>query len=114
MIQVSQLGNFPYISLGLAISFAFYGLVRKKVHIESMSGLFIETLLLLPFSVGYLGYLISINSSAFVGDDSYVTLMLMFAGIITVLPLLWFNIAVVRIRFSTMGFLQYIGPSVCF
>ncbi len=114
IIQMIELGYLPLISIGLATSFAFYGLVRKKVKVESMSGLFIETLLLLPFAFIYLGYLITNDNSAFVGDDTYISLMLTLGGIVTVVPLLWFNIAVVNIKLSTIGILQYLGPSVAF
>ncbi len=114
MIQLVTIGTLPLISLGLAFSFAFYGLVRKKVNVASMPGLFIETLLLLPFALGYLSYLIWTNSSALVGDDSYISFMLCLGGIVTVLPLLWFNAATLRLKLSTLGMLQYIGPSVAF
>lgn len=114
LIQMIEMGSLPLISIGLATSFAFYGLIRKKVQVEPMSGLFIETLLLLPFSLFYLGYLMINNESAFLGDDIYISLMLTLGGIITVLPLLWFNIAVIKIKLSVIGILQYLGPSVAF
>ena len=114
IIQMIELGSLPLISLGLATSFAFYGLVRKKVHIESMSGLFIETLLLLPLALVYLCYLMINNDSSFLADDTYISFMLTLGGIITVLPLLWFNIAIINIKLSTIGILQYLGPSVAF
>jgi len=84
------------------------------MHIASIPGLFIETLLILPLALGYLGYLFYTGQSAFGAGDSYVTLMLSLAGIVTVLPLLWFNAATLRLELSTIGMLQYIGPSVAF
>ncbi len=114
VIQLFTLGKLPLISIGLAISFALYGVVRKKVNIASLPGLFIETLLLFPFALIYLGYLIYTNNSAILTADSYIVWMLSLAGIITVLPLLWFNSATIRINISTLGMLQYIGPSVAF
>ena len=113
-IQVISFGSLPIISLTLAFSFALYGMVRKKVNIASIPGLFVETLLLLPIALFYLGYLINTNHSATLAGDSYITYMLLLAGIITVLPLLWFNAAVTRLQLSTVGILQYIGPSVAF
>lgn len=114
LLQVFTLGYIPVISLALAFSFAFYGMVRKKVNIASIPGLFVETLLIFPLAVLYLIYLISNNESAFLGDSNYTTLMLLLAGLITVIPLLWFNAGVTRIKLTTIGMIQYIGPSVAF
>jgi len=114
LIQLFTLGKLPLISIGLALSFALYGVVRKKVNIASLPGLFIETLLLLPFALIYLFYIIYNGQSAIIIGSSYTIFMLSLAGIITVLPLLWFNSATIRINISTIGMLQYIGPSVAF
>ena len=114
VLQIITLGSLPLISLGLAITFALYGAVRKKMHIASLPGLFVETTLLLPLAVGYLWYLYSTGSITFGTDDRYLTFMLSLAGIVTVLPLLWFNAATIRLTLGTIGMLQYIGPSVAF
>jgi chloramphenicol-sensitive protein RarD len=114
IIQVILLGKLPLISLGLAITFALYGAVRKQVHVASLSGLFVETILILPLAVGYLWYLWHTDTIAFGAGDGYLTLMLSLAGIVTVLPLLWFNAGTIRLKLSTIGMLQYIGPSVAF
>jgi len=114
IIQVILLGKLPLISLGLAISFALYGAVRKKIHVASLSGLFVETILILPLAIGYLWYLWHTGMIAFGAGDGYLTLMLSLAGIVTVLPLLWFNAGTIRLKLSTIGMLQYIGPSVAF
>ena len=113
-LQIVSLGSLPLISLGLAVTFALYGAVRKKVHIASIPGLFVETLLILPLALGYMGYLFATDNNAFASGDGYITLMLMLAGIVTVLPLLWFNAGTIRLKLSTVGMLQYIGPSVAF
>ncbi|MEA1915467.1 MAG: EamA family transporter RarD [Campylobacterota bacterium] len=114
IIQLITIGSLPLISLGLAFSFALYGMVRKKVNIASLPGLFIETLLTTPFALAYLFYLVSIDASAFVSNGAYTAVMLSLAGLITVLPLLWFNAATLRLKLSTLGMLQYLGPSVAF
>jgi chloramphenicol-sensitive protein RarD len=114
IIQVILLGKLPLISLGLAITFALYGAVRKKVHVASLPGLFVETILILPLAIGYLWYLWHMDSIAFGAGDGYLTLMLALAGIVTVLPLLWFNAGTIRLKLGTIGMLQYIGPSVAF
>jgi len=114
MLQVMLLGKLPLISLGLAITFALYGAVRKKVHIASLPGLFVETVLILPLALGYLVYLWSSGEIAFGAGNGTLTLMLSLAGIVTVLPLLWFNAGTIRLKLGTIGMLQYIGPSVAF
>jgi chloramphenicol-sensitive protein RarD len=114
LIQLYTIGKLPLISIGLALSFALYAVVRKKVNIASLPGLFIETLLLFPFALFYLIYLLITQSSAIITSDSYTIFMLSLAGIVTVLPLLWFNSATIRLQISTIGMLQYIGPSVAF
>jgi chloramphenicol-sensitive protein RarD len=114
MIQIVSFGSIPIIALALAFSFVLYGMVRKKINVSSIPGLFLETLLLFPIALTYLIYLILNDSSALLGNDSYVSFMLILAGIITVLPLLWFNAAVTRLQLTSIGILQYIGPSVSF
>jgi len=114
LIQLSLLGELPLISLGLAITFALYGAVRKQVHVASLPGLFIETILILPLALLYFGYLWQTDALAFGSGNSTLSLILSLAGIITVLPLLWFNAATIRLKLATVGMLQYIGPSVAF
>lgn len=113
--QIFSLGYFPLISMILAISFAVYGLIRKKAHVSSLVGLFIETIFLFPLALGYLFYINVTNQSHFsFTNEPYTSLLLLLAGVITVLPLLAFNSATIRLRLSTIGFFQYIGPSVSF
>ena len=114
LYQVISLGELPLVSLALAFSFGLYGLVRKKIDVASIPGLFVETIVILPFALIYFYYLVDTNTSAFVGDDSYITLMLSLGGIITVIPLLLFNGAATRMKLTTLGFFQYIGPTLAF
>ncbi len=112
--QILTLKSFPYIALILAFSFAIYGLLRKKVNLPAMPGLFIETLLVSPVAISYMVYL-DINSlSHLQANLSADTLLLVFAGFITVVPLVWFNAAATKIPYSTLGFIQYIGPTISF
>lgn len=114
LLQVFTLGTLPLLSLGLAVTFALYGAVRKKIHVASLPGLFLETLLILPLALLYMGYLFMLHTNAFGAGNSMTTLMLSLAGIVTVLPLLWFNAGTIRLKLGTIGMLQYIGPSVAF
>jgi len=112
--QIYSLGTLPIISLILAFSFAFYGLARKKVHVESISGLLIETILVSPFAIIYLIYLFSTEQNSFSLTLDVTSWLLIAAGLITIIPLIWFNSAATRISMMKLGFLQYIGPSIAF
>ena len=114
LYQVITLGSVPIISLMLAFSFAFYGLIRKQVNLPALTGLYIETLILFPLALIYFGYLIFVQQNAFVFPPNGISWLLMLAGVITVVPLLWFNAAATRISLIHLGFFQYIGPTVSF
>jgi len=112
--QVISIGSVPIVSLALAFSFAFYGLIRKKINLPSVSGLYIETLILFPMALLYFLFLVSTGENAFVLPPNSVSYLLLLAGIITVIPLLWFNAAATKISLIHIGFFQYIGPTVSF
>lgn len=112
--QVISIGSVPIVSLALAFSFAFYGLIRKKINLPSVSGLYIETLILFPVALLYFLFLVSTGENAFVIPLNGVSYLLLLAGIITVIPLLWFNAAATKISLIHIGFFQYIGPTVSF
>lgn len=111
--QLFALGYLPTISLILAFSFGFYGMFRKKANVGSIPGLFIEVVIALPFALGYLYYLYHYEVVAFFESTSiYTSFMLALSGLVTVIPLLLFNGAATRMKLTTIGFFQYIGPSV--
>jgi chloramphenicol-sensitive protein RarD len=112
--QIFTLGTIPLVSLTLALSFAFYGMIRKKIHVGSIVGLFIETLILMPFALIGIYYLISTNKISFLQSSMNIDLMLSLGGLITIIPLLLFNGAATRMKLSTLGFFQYLGPSCSF
>lgn len=98
----------PWIAISLAVSFALYALVRKKVNINSLHGLLVETAVLLPMASSTLVFMPA-------GDLPQSTWWLLsLAGVITAVPLLLFGAAVRRLKLSTVGFLQYIGPTLQF
>lgn len=107
-------GVMPWLSLLLAFSFGSYGLLRKKVAIGALGGLLVETLLVLPLTGGYLLWLAARGESGFGQHGLGVDLLLLGGGVITAVPLLWFNEAARRLRYATVGFLQYIAPSLQF
>lgn len=112
-IAVAGLGYLPWIALVLAISFSLYGLLRKKVAVDSMPGLFIETAMMLPAALVY-WLLFAGESSDMLSNSAYTNVLLILAGVVTTAPLLCFTAAARRIQYSTLGFFQYIGPSIMF
>ncbi len=98
----------PWIAVSLACTFGFYGLVRKKVDIHSLHGLLVETSLLLPPAL----ILLAVLPAARVSSGTWGVLSL--SGIITAVPLICFGAAVRRLTLSTIGFLQYVGPTLQF
>lgn len=108
---VWQFGQVPWIALFLAVSFAFYGLLRKTVAVAPVLGLVVETLLVAPVAIAFVGYWAAIEVGRF-GVDRTTTLLLIGAGIVTSMPLLWFNNAAKRLSLSTLGFFQYLAPTI--
>lgn len=109
-----QLGELPAIALVLAFSFGTYGLIRKKVPVEAGIGLTVETMLLSPLALAYLVWLDAGDRLAFTQQSRTTDLLLMASGPVTALPLLWFAKAARRLRYATVGFLQYLAPTVQF
>ncbi|OUR99835.1 hypothetical protein A9Q84_02060 [Halobacteriovorax marinus] len=113
ILFLSGVGN-PFISLFLAFSFALYGLVRKKLNIPAIEGLFLEMLIcLIPFLIFFVLREESKNISFF-KVDLYEQILVVFAGLVTLTPLIAFNHSVKKIPLSTIGLLQYIAPSLQF
>ncbi|ATJ82745.1 EamA family transporter RarD [Halomonas beimenensis] len=112
-MQLVLLGEPPWISLALAMSFGTYGLLRKQVPLDGLSGLFVETLLLLPMGLAALAWLEQAGLSHFLAE-SRTTALLVTSGVITALPLLAFAGAARRLRLATLGFLLYLNPSLQF
>jgi chloramphenicol-sensitive protein RarD len=106
-------GGALWISLSLAASFALYGFLRKVVAVESLEGLLIETAILTPVALAYIIWLQQQGRSGF-GIDMTTDLLLSAAGAATAIPLLMFTGAARRLPYSTLGFLQYIAPSIQF
>lgn len=106
-------GQLPWVSLVLATSFSIYGLLRKKVTVDSMPGLLIESCILLPFALLY-WLIMDTSSGNMLANSSDLNITLMLAGVVTTAPLLCFTAAARRIRYTTLGFFQYIGPSLMF
>lgn len=102
----------PWIALVLAVSFAFYGLCRKTVAVDSVIGLALETMLLAPLALIALTYWYGTGVAAL--PDARTSALLVLSGLATAIPLLCFASAARRLRFVTIGFLQYLGPTIQF
>jgi len=103
-----------WISLTLAFSFGFYGLVRKQVDVGALPGLTIESaILLLPASAIAASYALSEQGTVF-GADPMMTALIIASGIVTAVPLMLFAVAARRMPYSTLGFIQYLAPTIVF
>ena len=105
-------GRLPWISLVLALSFGFYGLLRKVAVLGALEGLTLETVLLAPVTMAVLGVWAWQGQGALVQGDAATLGWLVLAGPVTAIPLLWFAAGARRIPLATMGILQYIAPSL--
>ena len=110
-ILAGLVGALPWIALALALTFGFYGLLRKIMPVDGLAGLTVETLLMTPVALAYLGYL---GLTAEGGRDLVTWLLLMLSGPVTTVPLLFFVAAARRLRLATLGILQYLAPSLQF
>lgn len=106
------LGSPPYVALSLASTFALYGYLKKKANVEAIDSLTIETVILAPLALGYLYYLWLNGQNTFGAHGPSHALWLASAGIITAIPLAMFGAAAIRIPLSTLGFIQYVGPTL--
>jgi chloramphenicol-sensitive protein RarD len=114
LIQLIALGTLPLISIVLAATFGIYGLIRKKLAVNSFVGLFVESMLMLPLAVIYWCYFVNSNTSDMSLNTNTLNTTLIMAGIVTTAPLLCFTAAAKRLTLSTLGFFQYLGPSIMF
>nr|WP_077617406.1 EamA family transporter RarD [Bacillus sinesaloumensis] len=112
LILTFQYGSFPWVAFTLALSFGFYGLTKKLAKLDSLIGLAMETMVVAPIALIYLGFLHNSGVGSFSGASFDVKLLLMGAGVATALPLLWFASGANRIPLSVVGILQYIAPTI--
>ena len=114
VILTVSIGVFPWVGLSLAVSFGFYGLIRKIVPTEPLVGLITETTLLLPVALVYIAYISATDTAVAKSADLGLWLLLIGGGVVTSLPLLWFTQAAKRLQYSTLGLVQYVAPSIQF
>ena len=114
MNQIWLLGTLPWIALVLAVSFGSYGLLRKQIRVDPVTGLLVETLLATPLAIAYLVHLWRAHALQFLHVSGSLDAMLVVLGIVTAVPLILFAAGAQRLRLVTVGFLQYIPPTMTF
>ncbi len=107
-------GKFPWVALTLAFSFGLYGFLRKKGALDAIVGLAVETLLLVPVALIFLGALALQGNGAFAQGVIKIDVLLVFAGVITAVPLVCFLQAARRLQLTTVGLMQYLAPTLNF
>lgn len=111
LLMTLSYGDFPWVAITLALSFGLYGLTKKKVKVDTVVGLSLETLIVLPFALGYLLF-VAKGGEAFSLLSGWEVTVLTLAGVATALPLLFFAEGVKRLPLSVMGFFQYLAPTI--
>jgi chloramphenicol-sensitive protein RarD len=113
LLQGVAVGHPPWLALGMAATFAAYGIIRKRVAASAQTGLLVECLVLAPFGLAYVLWLAA-HGSGRLGAGAGVTALILLVGPATVIPLSLFAFATRRLPLSTMGFLQFVMPTIMF
>jgi len=114
MFITIAMGVLPWVALSLSTSFTMYGYVKKLANVQALESLMVETLILTPVAIVYLIWLQFNGDNTFLAYGLDHTLWMASAGIFTAVPLLAFGVAITRLPFTTLGMLQYIGPTIQF
>jgi len=107
-----QVGRPPWVALVLALSFGLYGFVRKNVIVDAVTGLAVETVMILPFAIAWLVFELLRGASVFGQVSLQLDLLLVASGLLTAVPLVLFAFGVRRVPLSTIGLLQYMAPTL--
>ncbi|GEP38638.1 protein RarD [Nocardioides psychrotolerans] len=107
-------GRLPWLALALAFSFGTYGLAKKTADVGAVEGLAFETMLVTPFALAYVGWLVATGASSFGTEGAGHAALLVTTGLVTAVPLICFGAAATRIPMVTIGLLQYLAPVLQF
>lgn len=113
-VMTSALGYIPWVALVLCFTFAFYSVIRKQVQVDSRAGFVVEAALLAPLALLWMGWFVGQPGGRLIGDGGWDIPLLLVSGPITAVPLILFAIAAKRLRLSTIGMMQYLGPTLQF
>ncbi len=105
-------GRFPWISIYLAGSFGLYGLLKKMSGVKAMPALAIETMAISPFALGYIIWGFISGHGHLFTYNLQTDLLLIMAGAVTTIPLYWFGLGAQRISLTSVGFMQYVAPTI--
>lgn len=111
LILTINYGSVPWVALLIALSFAIYGVLKKKITFEATRGLAFETLFILPFALGYYVYLFATEQASFLHVDLKTDLLMIISGIVTAVPLILFTKGAQNIPLYLLGFIQYVSPT---
>ncbi|MEO1248120.1 MAG: EamA family transporter RarD [Pseudomonadota bacterium] len=114
LVLTVSYGELPWIALALGLTFTAYGVIRKQIPVGAMPGLFIETLLLLPLAAAWLVWITANDASSFTTVSRGTDFLLLLSGPLTVIPLLCFAVAARKLTLTTIGFMQFIAPTLQF
>lgn len=110
-LKAAGIGGIPWIAVVLAVSFGIYGVIRKRMVVDGITGLFVETAFLIPPCVAYLGWKAARGESIFFGGGTVDTLLALFAGVVTVVPLILYHAGNRALPLSVASLLFYINPT---
>lgn len=112
LILTINYGSVPWVALLIALSFAIYGVLKKKITFEATRGLALETLFILPFALGYYVYLFTTEQASFLHIDLKTDVLMIVSGIVTAVPLILFAKGAQNIPLYLLGFIQYVSPTI--
>lgn len=111
LILTINYGTVPWVALLLALSFATYGVLKKKITFDATRGLALETLFILPFALGYYVYLFMTEQASFLHVDAKTNILMILSGVVTAVPLILFAKGAQNIPLYLLGFIQYVSPT---
>lgn len=112
VLMTYQLGKLPWVAVVLAVSFSIYGALKKELHLNPFSSITLETLLMMPFAVPYIGMLMASPESHFTLATPDLALLLMGTGVVTAVPLVLFSYGANLLPLNVLGFFQYLSPTI--
>lgn len=112
VLMTYQLGKLPWVAVVLAVSFSIYGALKKELHLNPFSSITLETMLMMPFAVPYIGILMASPVNHFSLATPDLALFLMGTGVVTAVPLVLFSYGANLLPLNVLGFFQYISPTI--
>ncbi|MBP2323054.1 chloramphenicol-sensitive protein RarD [Kibdelosporangium banguiense] len=114
LVLTVEYGRLPWIAIALAVAFGTYGLLKKSVTVPALEGVTVETLVLTPIALGYMFFFAGPGGNTFLDGPAWHVVLMVLAGPVTGIPLLFYAGAAQRLPLTMMGLLQYITPVLQF